>query len=550
MTRLDLVNSTSLYLEIGQSSLKAFQGNDGLELTLERLPSGRLTGPCKERLTLILRDFLLKKNWQSRMGAFCAVGARGVSLRRMTLPATTKEGLPQFLRLQIEREFPLPPDELAWGYRSLDVAQPHTTAAGPQELVVVAVKKEVLEEYSEVLAGCGIIPVFTLAALARSRVCPHPPGSYSVLDIGRNHSEFVSFENGAPVSLRILTWGGENITHAIQEKLNISRDEAEKLKINLDTEPVSTGELGPLVQSAVGSALHSLAATIGSNWNGQKIYLCGKSARQKEIALQLAKALGGRVDCERLEVMPGEGRSAAILGLKKACEQEGGAPLLVIHVKEARGVVRMSQPAPWKWAAVACALLFGALLFPYGEALLLKPRLAKKLAEIDRSAQQLATIDQEFNFLEYIKTNQPPYLDAAYVMANAAPGGTRIESLSMNHAGDVSLRGSMMNSQQVVEFRSKLIKSGFFSIVTVEEQSPTPDRQKMNVRITAQWKPAVARESLAIGPSAQEIEKAKAGSKEKKSGPQQAMNSGMPPGIVLPPGVVLPPGFSFPQGDQ
>jgi Tfp pilus assembly PilM family ATPase/Tfp pilus assembly protein PilN len=545
MTRLDLMNSACLYLEIGQSSLKALHGNDGLELTLERLENGRLTVPCKERLTLSLRDFLQKKNWQPRLGAFCAVGARGVSLRRMTLPATTKEGLLQLLRLQIEREFPLSPDELAWGYRSLE-SQGHTPtpSTGQQELVVVAVKKEVIEDYSEFLAGCGVSPVFTLAALARNYLCPHAPNSHVVLEIGRNHSELVSFENGAPVSLRILSWGGETITQAICEKLKISRDEAEKLKIGLDQETVSTRELGPLVQNAVSGALDSLAAAIKSNWSGQKIYLSGKSARQKDIAAQLSQALSGRVQCERLDVMPGEGRSAAILGLKKAGEQEGAASILTIQAKEARGVVRMARPAPWKWATVAGLLLVGVFLFPFGEALLMKPRLAKKLAEINDAKGKLSTIDQELDFLQYLKLNQPPYVDAAYALANAAPGGMRIEALSMNHAGDVSLRGSMMNSQQVVDFRSKLIKSGFFSIVTVEEQTPTPDRQKVIVRITAQWKPASVRESLSIGPSAQELEKAKAASKEKKAGLQPAMNLGMPAGMVL------PPGFSPPSGDE
>lgn len=545
MTRLDFMNSTCLYLEVGQGSLKALHGNDGLELTLERMENGRLTGSCKERVTLSLGDFLQKKNWQPRMGAFCAVGARGVSLRRMTLPATTKEGLLQLLRLQIEREFPLSPDELAWGYRSLN-PQGHdvNSSTGQQELVVVAVKKEAIEEYSEVFAGCGISPIFTLAALARSYLCSHSSSSYAVLDIGRTHSELVSFENGAPVSLRILPWGGETITQAISEKLKISRDEAEKLKINLDKETVSMRELGPLVQNAVGGALDSLAAAIKSNWSGQKIYLGGKSARQKDIAAQLTQALSGRVECERLDVMPGEGRSAAILGLKKAGEQEGAAPILTVQVKEARGVVRMARPAPWKWATIAGLLLLGVFLFPFVEALLMKPRLAKKLAEINDAKGRLSTIDQELDFLQYLKLNQPPYVDASYVMANAAPGGMRIESLTMNHAGDVSLRGSMMNSQQVVDFRSKLIKSGFFSIVTVEEQTPTPDRQKVMVRITAQWKPASIRETLTIGPSAQELKKAKAAAKEKKPSLQQMMESGMPAGMTL------PPGFSPPPGDE
>jgi hypothetical protein len=95
------------------------------------------------------------------------------------------------------------------------------------------------------------------------------------------------------------------------------------------------------------------------------------------------------------------------------------------------------------------------------------------------------------------------------------------------------LHGSMPNFQQLADFRAKLIESGFFSVVTVEEQTPSPDRQKVNVRISAQWAPADARAGLSIGPSAEEIEKAK--------------NNGgkMPGGMSMPPG--MSPG-GFPAG--
>src|SRR5207302_10585372 len=98
----ELMNSPCVYLEIGQSSLKALNGEDGLELPLERLPSGRLTPACKARLKLRLQDFLRQKSWQGRGRVFCAIGARGVSLRRLSLPAATKENFQRLLRLQIE----------------------------------------------------------------------------------------------------------------------------------------------------------------------------------------------------------------------------------------------------------------------------------------------------------------------------------------------------------------------------------------------------------------------------------------------------------------
>src|SRR5579872_211442 len=362
MNGMHFLNSSCLYIEIGQGSMKVLQGEAGVELPLERLENGRLTGPCKDKLILSLRNFLKRKDWQPRMRAVCAIGARGVSLRRLTLPPAAKEELQRLLLLQIESESPLPPEELAWGYRQAgEENRARAVAAGNQEVIVAAVKREVIEEYAEVLAAGGVSAVFTLGALARSGLCPQPPGSGMMLDIGRRHSELACFDNGIPTSLRILSWGGEDITQAIEKGLGISRDEAEKLKIKLDQDPASHGESGQRVQAAMVPALDSLAGCINGQRTGQKLYLTGRSARHKEFARWLAMSLGDGVKCEVIEMMPGEGRSAAILGLKKSTEKEGGRPPLIFQVKEAKNGAGTARPVSWKWAALAVSLLVGLL---------------------------------------------------------------------------------------------------------------------------------------------------------------------------------------------
>src|ERR1051326_2182381 len=110
MKGLSFLNSTPLYIEIGQSSLRGLAGEEGLELALERRENGRLTPPCAERLTLSLRVFLKKHRWRPGLPAFCALGARGVSLRRLSLPAASAEEVQGPLPLQLERGFPLAPD--------------------------------------------------------------------------------------------------------------------------------------------------------------------------------------------------------------------------------------------------------------------------------------------------------------------------------------------------------------------------------------------------------------------------------------------------------
>jgi hypothetical protein len=140
-------------------------------------------------------------------------------------------------------------------------------------------------------------------------------------------------------------------------------------------------------------------------------------------------------------------------------------------------------------------LALGALLFPYAEAIVLKPFLERKLAALEADRGRLAVIDQELDFLKFLKQNQPPYLDAIYLMARSAPQGTHFDELSMGRQREISIQMKMANAQQVTDFRSKLIESGWFTNVMVEEQTPTPDR-RFSVRITAELRTAESRKPL------------------------------------------------------
>ena len=460
MKTLDLLNPPNVYIEIGQSSLKALDGDDGLELSLERDQHGRLRGVCVDNLISSLRVFLKRHSWRGRVRAYCAIGARGVSLRKLSVPSSSKEELERLLLLQIEREFPLPPEELAWGYRNLTDEQPRQNGAPAiKELLVVAVKRDVIQEYSEILSGCGLIPVFTLGALARSSLCSHPPRAYSVLDIGPSQSELITFEGGVPSTIRILPWGASDI-----EKKSA----------------------GPEAESE----LNLLARSIDRKWVGQKLYLTGGASSVEPFTRHFAKTMTDGADCQAVDIVAGEGRSAAILGLKKLCERDGGAPSLTLQLKTSRDVAKIEGQSAWKWVGIAVGLAVFSLALRYAEPFIQKPRLARKLAQSKALREKLPAIDRELLFLQYLQTNQPPYLDLISTLANAAQG-TRIDSLSMNRRGDISIKASMRDSQQVAQFRSKLIDSALFAAVVVEEQTPAPDGQKVNVRIVGEWKRSV-----------------------------------------------------------
>src|SRR3974377_1567178 len=110
MKRLELFNPLPAYAEFGASVLTVLTGEEWLDLPLERSANGRLSTACKAQLIDRLEPFFKRSPWQPKPRVICALGARGVSLRRLSLPPTTKENVPRLLGLQIESAFPLPPE--------------------------------------------------------------------------------------------------------------------------------------------------------------------------------------------------------------------------------------------------------------------------------------------------------------------------------------------------------------------------------------------------------------------------------------------------------
>ena len=274
-----------------------------------------------------------------------------------------------------------------------------------------------------------------------------------MLDVGPRQSELTIFENAVPTVSRIIFWDGKNASNP------------------------------------AAASLETLAEAIKDSLTGSRLLVSGQAV-SKEFTERLARSLGHGCQCERVETTPVDDSSAAISGLEKYAAQ-GTAPALIFRLEPGNGATSSLAAPNWKtWGARVGMLAAACLLLPYAEALLLKPHLERKVAAFKAEAERLKVIDRELDFLRGLKLSQPPYLDVLYVLSKSVPPGTRFDSLALNSHGEVSLRGGFHDGQQVADFRNKLIASGFFTNVVVEEQVPTPDRQKVNVRMSAQEKTA------------------------------------------------------------
>ena len=100
---------------------------------------------------------------------------------------------------------------------------------------VHSLSRGVVEDYKRIIEGAGfsvrrnIVTPFAATQLISSY--PDTPKDYILVDIGARETIVSLVGNKSIYSSKIFNWGGDNITHKIEETFNISEEEAEHIKI-------------------------------------------------------------------------------------------------------------------------------------------------------------------------------------------------------------------------------------------------------------------------------------------------------------------------------
>ena len=469
--------SASVLIELGSATLRLRRGEERLELPLERGRHGLLRPECVSDISARLREFMGPRRTSRLEKAWCALGARGVSLRRLSLPAQARDNIAQLLALQIESEFPLPPEELAWGYMPLAGA-PAGSSAKParQDFLVAAVKKNVFEQYETLLKDAGLEPVFTLSAAVIGDVLPADRRTCAVLDVGADQSEWTILENGIPVSVRTLGWGENHLLEPLTANMGTSQDDLEDRESR--------------IHQAARDTLSPLLPGLMNGWPGRQVFVAAREPSASVLAKTLTAFLGDTKRCDRLDGAHGAADSPVLRALHLRGETNGERPALQLQSHASREESR-AQPAPSlaKWGTLAAFLVLGLISLRYVEPASGKSRLERNIALMQSMWERRPDIDRELMFLQHLKTNQPPFLEVLSVMAEASGRGAKLDSLTLTRRGEMSLKGVMPNSKQAGDFRSKLIDSGWFSSVVLEEQTPIQNQPKVNVRLSGRWRP-------------------------------------------------------------
>jgi type IV pilus assembly protein PilM len=162
-----------------------------------------------------------------------AIAGHSVIIKKIAVPQMTPEALAMNIRQEAEHHIPFGRDDVEIDYH---VTNP-STPSGQTEMLLVAAKKEVVNDYIQVVRDAGLIPqVVDVAAFAsqngfEANYPLDPRETVVLINIGAAISNINIVRSGVSLFTRDVTIGGNAYTEEIQKQLGIAADEAEAYKV-------------------------------------------------------------------------------------------------------------------------------------------------------------------------------------------------------------------------------------------------------------------------------------------------------------------------------
>lgn len=164
-------------------------------------------------------------------------------------------------------------------------------SSGLMDVMLVAAKKDMVEDYVSLLEFAGLNPVILdVDAFALQNAfeiaCPEAAqGCFALVNIGAEELGINAVKNGVSIFTRDSSYGGTQITEAIMNKFNVSFEEAEKIKLTGPQSEDQKPELEDIFTSVVSGwgqeikrALDFLSSTFPDE-TIEKLYISGGSTR-------------------------------------------------------------------------------------------------------------------------------------------------------------------------------------------------------------------------------------------------------------------------------
>jgi type IV pilus assembly protein PilM len=308
-------NKLAVGLDIGSSSVKlallkerkgvyALQSFGVAPLPPEAIVDGALMNSTA--IVSAIQDLINDQKVKTKEVAI-GVGGHSVIIKKISLPRMTQEELDESIQWEAEQYIPFDIKDV-----NIDtqILTPEGDAAGQMDVLLVAAKKDMINDYTSVCAEAGLLPtVVDIHAFAVQNAFEmnydlNPSDTVVLINVGASVSNINILANGSTTFTRDITMGGNAFTEEIQKQLNVSYDEAEALKIGGqgDTDAVIPQEVERVLQGVaeqmageIQRSLDFFAAT-AADAHLSKVFLSGGTAKIPALFKVLEQRTGVPVE--------------------------------------------------------------------------------------------------------------------------------------------------------------------------------------------------------------------------------------------------------------
>ncbi|MBI2487081.1 MAG: type IV pilus assembly protein PilM [Deltaproteobacteria bacterium] len=172
--------------------------------------------------------------------AVISISGHSVIIKKVSIPKMSEKELREAVPWELEQYIPQSIEDVNYDFQIL----PGPTPEGNMDVLIVAAKKDITNDYINVVNDAGLNPVvvdvdvFALENMYEANY-PESGGVVALVNIGASVTNINILKNGISVFTRDITTGGNQFTELIQKEFDVGYDEAEKMKNSLGRSDVS-----------------------------------------------------------------------------------------------------------------------------------------------------------------------------------------------------------------------------------------------------------------------------------------------------------------------
>lgn len=228
-------------LDIGSGYLKIVQFKDikgGYELELFDMlplpPELIVDGSIIDSLRIIdsLKELIRKAKIKTKDATISLAGHSSVIIKRVSLPEMSEEELSESIKFEAEQYIPFDIEDVTLDFQILGPKE----EPGQMDVILVAVKKDVINEYLSVVKEAGLNPLivdvnsFALENIYEINYEIEPDRNIVIVNIGASTINMNILKGGISVFTRDSAVGSNLHTEALQREFNLTYETAERLK--------------------------------------------------------------------------------------------------------------------------------------------------------------------------------------------------------------------------------------------------------------------------------------------------------------------------------